>query len=309
MSSEIKSTINTYIYREKRLLEQYNIYMSEKTSPSASLVSKGVSIGVGELTSWLFESSKAGRYGRSLTKEYLDLQTKEQLKERERTIENQHHVTVQSLRTFLESISIKRKSLKVRNSHQILAKLDKAQNYVKLPTKIRKTIELLIDLISKELIYNTEISEMPVKEVILSPGKPYSAIVEIKKILGSANNFVNVIDPYVDQTTLDLLLSVPERIPIQLITSYTSGSKNVGRFIRACKSFKKERPTFDIRKCDPSLIHDRFILTESNGWNVGSSLKDVGKSLSMIKQLAPTNVTKMYQFFEDLWRDSIAINL
>jgi hypothetical protein len=64
MSSEINQTIQTYLYRER-------------ARKSSSLVRKGVSIGVGELASWVFESSKAGRYGRNLTKQYLDLQIKE----------------------------------------------------------------------------------------------------------------------------------------------------------------------------------------------------------------------------------------
>jgi len=308
LSSEINQTIQTYLYREQRLLEQYSAYELEKKSQSSSLVRKGVSIGVGELASWVFESSKVGRYGRSLTKQYLDLQIKEQQRERERTFENQHNVTVQSLRTFLETISIKRKSLKEPNSRQILSKLDKAQNYVKLPTRIRKTNEMLFDLISKDLIFNTEIPETIIEEIILSPGDPEIALLEIKKRLGSATKFVNIIDPYIGKITLDLLLSVAEDIPIKVITAYTGG-KNVGRFIRECKAFKKERPTFDIRKCDPSLIHDRFIFTESNVWNVGTSIKDVGKSLSMIKQLTPDNVKKMHRFFEDLWRDSIILDL
>ena len=167
---------------------------------------------------------------------------------------------------------------------------------------------MLIDLTSKNLIFNTEIPETIIEEIILSPGEPEIALLEIKKRLRSATKFVNIIDPYIGQITLDLLLSVAEDIPIKIITAYTGG-KNLGRFVRECKTFKKERPTFVIRKCDPSLIHDRFILTESNVWNVGTSIKDVGKSLSMIKQLTPANMTKMHQFFEDLWRDSIALDL
>ena len=146
MSSEIYQTLNTYLYREQRLLDQYYAYEVEIKSQSSSLVRKGVSIGVGELASWVFESSKVGRYSRNLTKQYLDLQIKEQQRERERTFDNQHNVTVQSLRTYLESRSIKRKSIKESNSQRILAKLDKAQTFVKLPTRIRRTTEVLIDL-------------------------------------------------------------------------------------------------------------------------------------------------------------------
>jgi len=41
----------------------------------------------------------------------------------------------------------------------------------------------------------------------------------------------------------------------------------------------------EVRKCDSGLIHVRFILTRTHGWNFGSSLKDFGKKLTMIKEL------------------------
>jgi len=113
----------------------------------------------------------------------------------------------------------------------------------------------------------------------------------------------------VDLHTLDLLLTIPERTPIKVITAYTGGQEKERRLIRACRKFKQERPMFDIRKCDPSLIHDRFILSGSNGWNVGASLKDVGKGLSMITQLSSSNRKRIHDFFDDLWRDSMSFKI
>lgn len=306
--SEINQRIEEYIFREKALLDQLALLQSQKDDASTKLVTEGISFGVGEFATWLLESSRAGRYGRSLSKKYLDQKRKEQRIEQERGVQHQHEVTVLSLITLLGTISIWKHNINKPNSQGILAKLEKAQTFVRLSTRIRNTIKMLIDLTDKNLIYNVDISEVHItEEIIISPGKPYTAISEIKKILHSSSGFVKVIDPYVNEYTLDILMSVPENIPIMVITSYTGGKHKENRFIRSCKVFKKERPKFEIMKCDPTLIHDRFIITRNQAWSVGSSLKDIGKSLSMIKTLTQSNREKMNKFFDDLWKDSLRL--
>jgi len=196
MSSEINQRIEEYIFREKALLDQLTLLQSQKDDSSTKLVTAGISYGVGEFASWLFESSRVRRYGQSLSKKYIDQQLKEQKMIQERTIEHQHNVTVQSLRTFLSTISLWNKTLNEQNSKLILAKLDKAQTYVRLSTKIRNTIKMLIDLSTKGLVYNTDIlqEKLPM-EVIISPGKPYSGMLEIKKYLVLQKNSYTLLMP------------------------------------------------------------------------------------------------------------------
>lgn len=208
MSSEINQIIEEYIFREKALLDQLTLLQSQKDDASTKLVTEGISFGVGEFASWLLESSRAGRYGRSLSKKYLDQKRKEQRIEQERGIQHQHEVTVLSLITFLGSISIWKHNIKKPFSQGILAKLEKAQTYVRLSTRIRNTMKMLIDLTDKNLIYNDDIPEVRIaEEIIIPPGKPYTTINELKKILRSSSGFVKIIDPYVNDYTLDLSLN------------------------------------------------------------------------------------------------------
>ena len=103
------------------------------------------------------------------------------------------------------------------NSFQLIQKIDKAQDFVKVDTRIRRTIRTLRTIANKSLIYNKDISVQG-KEVVIPPGKPFTSTLKLKEILQSIQGYVKIIDPYIDETTLELLLYVPEGLPIKILT-------------------------------------------------------------------------------------------
>ena len=108
-----------------------------------------------------------------------------------------------------------------------------------------------------------------------------------------------------DETTLEFLINIPKGFPIKVLTEYTGGKEKERRFKRACQRFRVERPNFQIRKCKPRLIHDRFILTQTQGWSIGPSLKDIGKKLSMIKEMSSQTKNEAEKVFDQIWSRSI----
>jgi hypothetical protein len=55
----------------------------------------------------------------------------------------------------------------------------------------------------------------------------------------------------------------------------------------------------EFRRCDPSDIHDRFIIVDGQlALHVGASIKDLGKSDSLIDS---TLLDPQKQRFEELW--------
>ena len=128
---------------------------------------------------------------------------------------------------------------------------------------------------------------------------------KLKEILRSVQGYAKIIDPYVDETTLEFLINIPKGLPIKVLTEYTGGKEKERRFKRACQRFKVERPHFQIRKCKPKLIHDRFILTQTQGWSIGPSLKDIGKKLSMIKEISSQTKDEAEKVFDQIWSKSI----
>ena len=304
MSEDIKSHLDQYIQQELLLLDQIS-QLRGRGNIGTEIGKTAISEGAAAFAASLFESSLAGRLGRKLTRSALDQQQKNQFLNQQRNIENQHNSLVRGVRDFLSSVSVRRKNLQEADSYLLIGKLDLAQDFLRIDTRIRRTITTLRAITGKQLIYNRDImSSQTVKEMVIPPGEPYSGSLRLKEILQSVQGYAKIIDPYVDETTLEFLFQIPENLPIKLMTENTGGGEKEKQFKRACQRFKTERSQYQVRKCRPGLIHDRFILTKTQGWSVGSSLKDIGKRLSMIKEMSIQSRIEAEKEFDSIWRSS-----
>lgn len=308
MSTEIKNRLQHFIKEEKFLLSQLLQLQRQRKAVGSEIGKAVISEGVGAFAEELFESSRAGRFGRKLSRAFIDQTQKHQLSVQERNIESKHTTLLQSIRAFLHSISVAKTKLKEPNSFKLLEKLDRAQEFVRIKTRIQHTIKTLENIFNKPLIYNKEIQIQPtIKEAIIPPGKPFSASLRLKEILESAKGYAKIIDPYVDETTLEFLMFIPMGIPIKVLTVYTGGKEKEKRFRKACQRFRAERHLFEIRKCGRELVHDRFVLTQAQGWSIGVSLKDIGKKLSMIKEVSPKTKREVESIFKQIWTESVSL--
>lgn len=304
MSEDIKSRLQEYVRQEQVLLDQI-LQLRNQKNVGAEIRKAVLSEGAAALAAGLFESSTAGKLGRKLTKSALDQQQKNQLLIQERNIESQHNSLMQRVSDFVSSLSVKRRNLQEANSYELIRKLERAQEFMKVETRIRRTMTTLMSIASKQLVYNKDIqASQSVKEMIILPGESFSGSLRLKEMLQSVRGYAKIIDPYIDDTTLEILFEIPEDVLIRLLTEHTGGEGKEKRFRRACQKFIIERPRYQTRKCEPGLIHDRFILTKTRGWTVGSSLKDIGKKMSMIKEISIESKIEAERKFEELWRNA-----
>lgn len=309
MSYEIKRSLEYFISQGEDLLQQLNQVKLEQKGVQRELKKGILTEGARIIATEVFESATGGRLAKKLTKAYLDQQQKEQLAVIERNFDGQLKSWLENVKSFFSTISIWKSNLKEPNSHQLTGRFDKVLEYVKTETRIRRALATLRGISNKPLIYNKDIPKKPAKieveeEILLPPGSPYTGFRKIEGLLNEASGYIKIIDPYVDEETLDLFLNAPINIPILLLTAFTGGKKKGKRFIKLCQKFKAEKPNFEIRKCDPNVIHDRFILTLQKGWSVGTSLKDIGKRLSAITKLSDSLRTDAEKVFDELWNKS-----
>jgi len=305
MSQDIRGCLEQYIQQEQTLLDQISQLRRQRGDIGTEMSKTIISEGAAALAADLFESSLAGKLGRKLTKSILNQKQKNQLLVQEHSIESQHNSLVQNVRTFISSVSLKRNKLKEPNSYELIAKLDRAQEFAKVDTRIKRTITALRGIANKQLIYNKDIQALEtVKEVIIPPGEPFTSSLKLKEIFRSVQGYAKIIDPYVDERTLEFLISIPKGLQIKVLTEHTGGEEKERQFKRACQRFKTERPKFEIRKCKPKLIHDRFLLTQTQGWSIGSSLKDIGKKLSMIKEISTQSKNETEKKFDEMWKSA-----
>jgi len=294
-SNGIRNRLEQFIWSESSLLDDlFKLKDGEKGSEATKVVLEEIA------------ASVAGRLGKKVARSVMDQKQDQFIYVEESKIEGRHYHIVQEMRDFLSAVSEARKDLTEPNSHRLTAKIDKAQDYVKIRTRIEHTIRALESIANKQLVYNSEIPIQP-EDIIVRPQKPFTAKARLRNVLKSLKGYVKIIDPFVDVETLDVLMDIPPAVPIRVLTVNMGGKSREKRFLRECRLLKIERPTFELRKCDPKLVHDRFILDENRGWNSGSSLKDIGKKMSTINRLSSENRKDTEEIFDEIWSDSIKI--
>jgi hypothetical protein len=293
MAQEISQVIDSYIYQEQILQNQLTQIRKEKSN---------IKTEIGKELITEIAKGYLGRTGGKLARKAIIQAEKESLKSREAEIDSRHQQIVFHVKSFLGTVSEWKKDLKQPNSHKLIGRIETAQKGVKVATRIRSTINALSVIKYKQLVYNSEIPLVESKSILVDAGNPFSASLELRKILGSITDYVKIIDPYIDIKSLELLFCIPDKVPIKVLTEYTGGKSKRNRLLRSCNDFKIEKPLFEIRIC--SNLHDRFIISKRKGWSIGTSLKDFGNRMSVLTMLSESLKQEVERKFDKLWLES-----
>ncbi len=160
----MKQQINYFLQAEEGLLAQCRQLRNASTDASGQLVAAGLAEGAKAFATDLFSSSLAGRYAKKLAKAYLRQDAERAVAVQEGNIDSQHQYIVRSALGLLQSVSAKKMRMTQPNSHALLAKLNRAQGFVRLETKINRTMSALRDIAAQPLVYNQEIISQPLEQ-------------------------------------------------------------------------------------------------------------------------------------------------
>lgn len=120
-------------------------------------------------------------------------------------------------------------------------------------------------------------------EVTVKPNNPFSAKAEVRELISNATTPIIVVDNYIGLGTLDSLRTASQPIRLLTGTHATSIEKD---FSRHAKELASEGHPIEVR-CHPKL-HDRYIIFNNRCWILGSSIKDSGKKIFSMIELADT---------------------
>ena len=122
--------------------------------------------------------------------------------------------------------------------------------------------------------------------ILLYQGEWRKADHVLSEIFASAVHSICIIDPYVGKKTLDHLAGIRKDVPVLILT------KNVKELPESYyRDHLLEHPRTEIRKISRNYDHDRFIMIDRDHpkrekiYGIGTSLKDTGKSLTVITEL------------------------
>lgn len=147
-------------------------------------------------------------------------------------------------------------------------------------------------------------SENEKSEYHFSQGEQGKARLVILEILKQSTSSIDVVDTYLDETILELLEDISNGGSLQI--------RLVGKDVRASFKYvyvpnKNRYP--HLTAITSASVHDRYIIIDHDIiWHLGSSLKDIGKSVgSITKKENDPDKTKILNDFENLWNTGDSI--
>jgi hypothetical protein len=125
-----------------------------------------------------------------------------------------------------------------------------------------------IDIFKDKIFYNNELFE------------GYSFI---KNLFSKAKNRIIIIDGYLDYSVLEMMNDINIDITIYIASHTPITNREIALF----------QTNHSLNIIRTNIYHDRFIIIDNELYNVGSSIKDIGKKISHISKLESINIEEL----------------
>ena len=170
-------------------------------------------------------------------------------------------VSISIIRAFIEMRKF------ISSNSQIFERLTNVE--YKLLEHDKKFDEIFDSLLKKEEF----------KQKIFFGGQIYDAYSLVIDIIKRAKNKIIIIDNYIDDSTLKILVKKNKNVEVVILTSKKSNISKLD-----IQQFNKEYPILKVAKTDK--FHDRFIIIDNKElYHCGASIKDLGKKCFGINKI------------------------
>lgn len=120
-------------------------------------------------------------------------------------------------------------------------------------------------------VFNELQRDENIKQKIFFKGQIYDAYSLVVKLIKRANKKIVIIDNYIDDSVLDILMKKKKDVEVEIVTSNNCKIENLD-----VSKFNEEYPSLKITQ--NNKFHDRFILIDNKElYHLGASIKDLGK--------------------------------
>jgi hypothetical protein len=113
------------------------------------------------------------------------------------------------------------------------------------------------------------------KDKIFYDGQLYKGYSFIKNLFKKATNRIIIIDSYLDYSVLEMMTDINIDISIYIASHTPLSNREISLF----------QINHNLNVIRTNSYHDRFIIIDSELYNIGSSIKDIGKKISHISKL------------------------
>lgn len=206
-----------------------------------------------------------------------------------------------------------------RERNKVQKMLDQKRPDIQLLISKMSQILMSLDIVNENAVslpppklkpLPTKPTKITPRAIVIKKGKPFSAMKEVEEIFEKARGYIKVMDKWTSDKTLDFFWRAAS-VPIKILTCIIE-EKSVPRFQVAYRRIKEERGTdFEIRKCKPEELHDRYLITQDELWTSGPSLKDLGsKSWGTITEVKDKQKkAEIEKIFDELWLRAVEVKI
>lgn len=140
--------------------------------------------------------------------------------------------------------------------------------------------------------------------MFISPEAAFTGLKNFEEVLGRLKGDICICDPWVDKKTLDVISMIPSKCEVKLLTINV---KDYRAFKRYYEAFKRQYRNLEIKICQKSVLHDRYIISSDGMLLIGQSFSGIGKKQTFIVQVGKDIKEQMIRLFNQLWAQSRGI--
>ncbi|WP_206922649.1 hypothetical protein [Alicyclobacillus suci] len=145
-----------------------------------------------------------------------------------------------------------------------------------------------------------EVLEVKGAENFFPSGREFDAFKALVDLVKPAKHEILLIDPYVNQDTVDVLSHVPVGTRIRVLTH-----KIQGEFVAHARRLHQQRThsSVGLEIRTTKEFHDRFLMVDDVWYHIGTSINSVGQKAFMFAPLTTQTVIQgIAAFAEETWR-------
>jgi hypothetical protein len=135
----------------------------------------------------------------------------------------------------------------------------------------------------EEVFKALENKETLPKQGIFFNGQVFDAYKFVSNLIRSAKKSIILIDNYIDETVLTLLIKRKKNVKVIIYTKKITKQLELD-----LKKFNTQYPSIEIKEFKKS--HDRFLIIDDDIYHFGASLKDLGKKWFAFSQLEISSI-------------------
>jgi len=134
--------------------------------------------------------------------------------------------------------------------------------------------------------------------LFIDPAKAVKGTLSLHAFLAALKGIVRICDPYVDYATIEHLDACNPAVEIRLLTRNVKDTGDLRRLVAAARTQGRK---LEIRIVGANVLHDRYVVDDSDMVILGTSLNGFGKKQCFVVNAGEDIRTTMLPVFDGHW--------